>query len=467
MPAGLDQTYLFDFPCEHTPGKSRVVALIGTMDAPRCLTAVMTCKDQALAYRAQLLLRRILAARDGSWAGADLAELAAALPDAPAGSLRQAAVHAATGTWPLACTIHMPEPEEEDEEPVEAASGARTVTRDGARLKDLPGMVVRVAHLREFHITDEDVLLREALGRGWEPMPASELDEDDPRDLVGAVMTLAEEGGQIVGADTLEDQCEAGLLRPQNGDELAVWSERPIRTHFSYGLRLARHPVEADAASEPAAAQEPAADLAALFPLKDCQCGGEECEDCGWQLTPRTADLLLTALSVLSDQAYEESEELRDMPLTDLHRGNWGVFERLPELTFGADRRWRRRMARAFDDLADDLEAGHWPEPSCTAEEMALHLAIEDAPSYLDDIEDRDDHTRLREHGDDYDWHMCSSLFFQDHDVLMLFDSRTAGIAYPDDAANQRLGVGDLRRQAWFESFGNTPVRDPARGFRR
>lgn len=51
--------------------------------------------------------------------------------------------------------------------------------------------VVRIAHLHEFHITDEDALLRAAVDRGWEPLPASELD-DDPRDLIEAVMTLTE-----------------------------------------------------------------------------------------------------------------------------------------------------------------------------------------------------------------------------------------------------------------------------------
>ncbi|MFI1386440.1 hypothetical protein [Embleya sp. NPDC020886] len=99
---------------------------------------------------------------------------------------------------------------------------------------------------------------------------------------------------------------------------------------------------------------------------------------------------------------------------------------------------------------------------------MALHLAIEDAPSYLDDIDESDDaHGRLPEHEDDYDWDMCSDLFFQDHDVLMLFNARFDGIEDPAGEVNQHLRIGDLRRNNWFEPFGNTPVRDPGRGFRR
>ena len=125
-------------------------------------------------------------------------------------------------------------------------------------------------------------------------------------------------------------------------------------------------------------------------------------------------------------------------------------------------------MARAFDDLTGDLEHGRWPQPSCTAEEMALHLAIEDAPSYLDDIDTRDTaHGMLPEHRDDYDWDACSDLFFQDHDVLVLFDARLDGIEDPDGDVNQHLGMGDLRAAAWFEPFGYPDARDPERGFRR
>lgn len=76
-------------------------------------------------------------------------------------------------------------------------------------------------------------------------------------------------------------------------------------------------------------------------------------------------------------------------------------------------------------------------------------------------------HGTLPEHRDAYDWDACSDLFFQDHDVLMLFDSRLDGIEDPDGDVNQRLGMGDLRTAAWFEPFGYPDARDPGRGFRR
>ncbi|MFD8263505.1 hypothetical protein ACFV19_32455 [Streptomyces griseoluteus] len=49
---------------------------------------------------------------------------------------------------------------------------------------------------------------------------------------------------------------------------------------------------------------------------------------------------------------------------------------------------------------------------------MALHLAIEDAPTHLEDRPPTNRHHTLPEHGDDYSWDDCSDLLFQDHDVL-------------------------------------------------
>ncbi|MFE2643517.1 hypothetical protein ACFXDO_13200 [Streptomyces nigra] len=457
---------LLDFLCEHSPSKSRVMALIGPHHGPRTLTAVLTCKDKHHAYQAVQLLRRALASRDTAAVEEDLHALASALPDAPASSLRAATAHAASGTWPAPPgTTFCPQDETfgEDEE---TQGDGTTISPEseppnGARLKDLPGKVVRIAHLREFYITDGDALIRAAMDEGWEPLPASELDEDDPRDLIGAVMTLTESGGWITGAHTLEDQSEARLLRAEDGDELTDWSPAPVMTLFHHGRRLRRL-----ASKAPTEEEQP--DLVALFPVKECSCEDEDCEDCGWQLTPRTADLLLTSLSVLADQAYDDANELRDQPVTKQRPGNWELFTRLPALTWSANRSWRRRLARAFDDLSDDLEHGRWPQPSCTAEEMALHLAIEDAPSYLDDIDTSDTaHSHLPEHHDDYDWNACSDLFFQDHDVLLLFDARLDGIEDPDGDVNQHMGMGDLRTAAWFEPFGYPPARDPKRGFRR
>lgn len=93
---------------------------------------------------------------------------------------------------------------------------------------------------------------------------------------------------------------------------------------------------------------------------------------------PRTAYLLHTALTLLADQAYDDALRLGDQFLPDTDSTGWQVFGRLPRspgrppmaATHGT------RLRRPGEDLAQ----GGWPEPTCSAEEMALHLAIENAP---------------------------------------------------------------------------------------
>ena len=66
-----------------------------------------------------------------------------------------------------------------------------------------------------------------------------------------------------------------------------------------------------------------------------------------------------------------------------LHRntaGFWMILDRLPEQTWHLPAWWRRQLARAFDDLALDVEAGRLPRPRCVAEEAALVIAVAGAP---------------------------------------------------------------------------------------
>ena len=214
----------------------------------------------------------------------------------------------------------------------------------------------------------------------------------------------------------------------------------------------------------------PRPDFAALFPARECNCGREDCEICqGLQLTPRTADLLHTALEIMADQAFDDIEEHGSEPVERDDRGDWLFFDRLPRITWNQDANWRRQVARACDDLAGDLACGDWPLPRNNAEEIVLHLAIEDGPDCLEEKEDAGDeeHDALPRHGDDYDWGMCSEVLFQDHDVLMLYDESLDGIEDPGSEANVYLRMGDMRPGAWFEYFNNVEPRDVSRGFRR
>ncbi|MFJ2753628.1 hypothetical protein [Streptomyces sp. NPDC087297] len=73
--------------------------LLAHDNGPSSLTYVLTCKDPDRANEAVGILRRVLARGDAAMVEAHSNALMAAMPDAPASSLCQAVVEAATGTW--------------------------------------------------------------------------------------------------------------------------------------------------------------------------------------------------------------------------------------------------------------------------------------------------------------------------------------------------------------------------------
>ncbi|MET9779347.1 hypothetical protein ABZ023_34760 [Streptomyces sp. NPDC006367] len=190
-------------------------------------------------------------------------------------------------------------------------------------------------------------------------------------------------------------------------------------------------------------------------------------EDDEGVLTARTAAVLRLAGEELSALAWQEVTALGDEPLP---RGVGGVFGLLPAITLRCGEQWRRQMARAFDDLAGDLQAADetWTGPRCTGEEMALHLMIDRARSIT---ADRPNAVRalvadLPQNSADYDWQGCSDYLFEDHDVLMLFDAQLDGMEAPDSDIHQAMGMVSLAADEWFEPFSADNARDPDRGFR-
>src|SRR6266568_3213523 len=103
-------------------------------------------------------------------------------------------------------------------------------------------------------------------------------------------------------------------------------------------------------------------DFTALCPV--CHCGTEDiCADCGgFQLTPRMAAALWARCQLLGDGAYNDIETHGDNPVDPDEA--WTVFSDFPGITWLQTSAWRRQCARAFDDLAGDLEAGYWPQPT-------------------------------------------------------------------------------------------------------
>ncbi|MEU7042824.1 hypothetical protein AB0A77_17400 [Streptomyces varsoviensis] len=459
------------FHCEHTPSKSRILALVHRREGPASLQAVLTCRRPELAQQAAALLQQAIRSSTDAWKSEPLEELCAQLPDAPASSLRSAARHALAGVWPMptGSFLKWEQIADDVDDDSDTDAVARAVrTPNDARLADLAGPVIRVEILREFHVHDQQAVLKAAGSAGWEPLPNEDPEGDDPQDVVGAVMWLGESDREIEGADTVTDVAQGLRLHTGRGHEVADWSDEAVVADFGVGWRYSAGGRRAVPAKPSTEGKSP--DFAALFPLEAQHCDDPECEDeqCQWQLTPRTADVLHTELCVLADQAYDDSAELGDRPLVpDEHDGHWGVFACLPKLTYAADLQWRRQFARAADDLAGDLERGQWPEPTCTAEELALHLAIRDAGDRGDEGDAAGERGSLPTHRYDYDFDMCSEMFFQDTDVLMLYSARFDGIEDPDGEHDQHMGIGDLRAAAWFEPFLNVQMRDPHRGFRR
>ncbi|MEU6395350.1 hypothetical protein, partial [Streptomyces sp. NPDC046939] len=183
-------------------------------------------------------------------------------------------------------------------------------------------------------------------------------------------------------------------------------------------------------------------------------------------LTPRTAAVLAWAGEELSAQAWQEVTALGDEPLPP---GADGVFGRLPAITRRRDGQWRRQMARAFDDLTGDLR--NTPvgvEPTCTGEEMALHLMISHARSITGNrpraLHDRVAH--LPQRSADHDWERCSDPLFEDHDVLMFFDAQLDGVDDLEGEIHQTLGLVNLAADEWFEPFRADGARDPHRASR-
>lgn len=105
---------------------------------------------------------------------------------------------------------------------------------------------------------------------------------------------------------------------------------------------------------------------------------------------------------------------------------------------------WRRSVARVAEKLAA------YPDTylATTAEELAAHALIEEAKAWLEDsdglgdAEKRDAHEKLEEMHD---------LAFEDHDVLMLFESRFDGLEESNIA--ETFGMINLHPRDWFKAF--------------
>jgi hypothetical protein len=440
-----------EFFCEHTASKSRVFALVHQPDRIATLTAVLTCTAPELAQDAAAVLASAADNGPAPAIKAEIERVTALLPAAPAASFRQAAEQALTGSWPSSPTA--PKPADDDDDavsPLVADSMSRTSNE--TRLAGFPGPVIRIVRLQELHVHDADRLLRAATADNWTPDDEDERDRSDPHDVLSAAMWLADGGSPIPGTDVVTEMAEGSLLDAERGDEVCDWNPRPVKITFGTGWRLKQTLVD-EKPDQP--------DFAALYPL-----GDDEEQDEHLLLTPRTAALLHSELCSLADAAHDDLDEYGDTPVEPGSNEAWQLFDRLPRLCWRQDAAWRRNIVRAFDDLIADLESGAHLEPRCNAEELALHLAIEDAAATVKDMPELVEEITegLPQHADDLDLEACSEELLQDHDILMLYDDWAQGIEDPAGEVDRFAGIGDLRPDHWFEPFLNVEPRDRKRG---
>lgn len=174
------------------------------------------------------------------------------------------------------------------------------------------------------------------------------------------------------------------------------------------------------------------------------------------RLTPRQRELLRTYLWVNADSVYDDIEEHGDKPV-DASSGWWMILDRLPEDCWDLPSAWRRELARAFDDLATDLENGTLPYPRCVAEEVALVLAVSNAQAAHLDGEYADDVADLPETAGDGDWLSATNTLVGDRHIDWHMP--------PGDTP---IWIGDVPDPAtWFDIFDGFETRPADRGFRR
>ncbi len=233
-----------------------------------------------------------------------------------------------------------------------------------------------------------------------------------------------------------------------------------------FGVEERQSSISAELCDENGEPRCPVPDFTTLFAA--CGCGRPECGRChGFHLTPRTAAVLYVNAQALGDAGFDDVAEHGDDPVTAA--GEWMLFDQYPPLTYRGNAVWRRQAARAFDDLAEDLQAGQVPEPRCPAEEMALRLTLSSAEAMLLDMSDYVDAlvTELPADPDDYDWPAAFESLLQDDDIAALFSAEHDGIEDPDSEQNNAIGMGDYRPRAWFDWFDSADPRDGRRPFRR
>jgi hypothetical protein len=134
------------------------------------------------------------------------------------------------------------------------------------------------------------------------------------------------------------------------------------------------------------------------------------------------------------------------------HHDLWPV----PRCAHRQSREFYQRFARAFEDIARDIQEGELPDPHNMAEEIALHLVLDHAAELVDDEADELElwASGIPDSRFDFDFDGLHDTLYQDNDYEYAY-------LHGDTVAKP----GDL--EEWFTDFASPASRDPNRGFRR
>ncbi|MBO2458114.1 hypothetical protein [Actinomadura violacea] len=227
-------------------------------------------------------------------------------------------------------------------------------------------------------------------------------------------------------------------------------------------------------ASEPVNADSPVRGISPFgsFPISACPADGcpacgdcvdscRECRacdeyadcDCSVPMPPRTASLIHAAAEIYCDEVHDRADEISSGAPLRPHGELWPI----PHVASWQSRKFYRRFARAFEDIARDIEGGDLPEPHTMAEEIALHLALDRAAEMV--AEEGDEFELfaggMPESRFDFDFDMLHDSLFEDKDYEYAYLAGRTTVAKP----------GDL--DEWFEDFRSSAPRSKYRGFHR
>ena len=178
-------------------------------------------------------------------------------------------------------------------------------------------------------------------------------------------------------------------------------------------------------------------------PHDDEYCDCEGCEAADALLTPRNANVILYAAETLRINMEGDPES---------------VLEELPPLAQLQGVEIVGKLMKELERIVETISAGNEPTPNCTGEEMVLHMLLDGAADQwrakgmygvcgpLEAVNDL-----LPECRRDADFGMMGEMWFEDADVLWLFDPAMDGIE--DSPEGQFLGVAYLHPKDWFKPF--------------